>query len=393
MPPVTAPPPTRIWSADFLRVCLANFGNFGSFYLLLAVLPLYVLAVGGEESQVGLIMGVFALSALGARPVLGTLIDRQGRKPVMFVSLAGMLLASGLYLFAFNPLLLFVVRLLHGVAFAGVSTAAGAYVSEIIPPNRRAESMGYYGMFQNIALAIGPGIGLAVAPLAGFQAVFVVSAIIAAGGLVMALTLRETQRSPGGPPVPMRLFNRAALRPSLVQLLFAFTYAAQLSFLPVYAVARDLGNAGWYFFLYAVVLVVSRGPAGIVADRLGRGWTIIPGLLLASVSMLTLALATNIVLLLVTAVLFALAMAMVTPAINAMVVDVTAPSERGSALATFTSAMDLGIGAGSLLWGIVAQAFGLSALYQVATVAPLLGLLAYLLVVRNRTRPWTPAPA
>lgn len=392
-PPPGAPPvPESIWTRNFLLVSFANFGNFASFYLLLATLPLYIVSVGGTEAEAGAIMGVFALSALVMRPVIGSLVDRTGRKPLLVLSLAGMAVSSLLYLPATAIWALFLVRVLHGTAFAATSTSASTYMSELLPPRRRAEGVGFYGMFTNLALAIGPWLSLLLAQAAGFPPVFLVSASVATAGVVCALLLAPQHVArPAGPPRAWwrSLYSTAAARPALVLLCFGVAYAAQVSFLPLYAVGQGI-DPGPYFTVYAIALIASRGIAGRVADRFGRSIAIVPGLLLASVAMALIALASNPVGLIVAGLVYALAFALVTPALNAIVVDTTRPAERGSALATFSSAMDIGIALGSFLWGWVVALAGFNLLYVLAALAPLAGLLAYLLVVRRHA---TPLPA
>src|SRR5215510_1041596 len=86
-----------ILTANFVLVCAASFLFSGSMLLLLAVLPLYVTQeLHGSELQVGLVAGVFTVSAVLARPLSGRLVDEWSRK-------AG--LSLGAFLFALSPTL------------------------------------------------------------------------------------------------------------------------------------------------------------------------------------------------------------------------------------------------------------------------------------------------
>lgn len=211
----------RIWTTDFVKICAANFASFGSFYLLLATLPLYIIAIGGGEAEVGLVMGVFALSSVAARPLIGAALDRFGRKSVLIVTMIGMVIAGVSYIAAASVLVLLLIRAWHGVSFAGTTTTTMAYVADLVPHHRRAEGVGYYGMFTNISLAIGPWVALETVRLAGFPAMFAVSAAIATAGVIVSLTLRELPRPepPAGKTLwYQRLINTKALRPSLILL-------------------------------------------------------------------------------------------------------------------------------------------------------------------------------
>jgi MFS family permease len=259
-------------------------------------------------------------------------------------------------------------------------------VADILPPLRRAEGVGYYGMATNLALAVGPWLSLAVAGALGFTPVFLISAAVATTGVLLAFILRARpfQARAAVGAWWTTLLHRTAFRPAVVFMAFGVTYSAQVSFLPVYAVSKNLGDPGIYFTIYALVLVVSRPFAGKLADRLGRGWAIIPGLLLATISMVLVAAAQDLVFLAGAGALYALSFALVTPALNALLVDAVAPSERGAALATFTASMDVGIGAGAFLWGFVAQTAGFVNLYLFASIVPVIAIGLYLVFVRNR---------
>ena len=183
-------PSKRIWTADFLKISLAN-AAIGSFNLLVATLPLYVIAIGGSESDVGLVMGAFGFLAAVARPFVGAALDRFGRKSVLVVAMLGMAIANLSYIAAFSVLMLFSLRSLHGIAFAGTATTALAYAGDIVPPRRRAEGIGYFGVFGNVTLAVAPRISLQIASVAGFPTTFAIAAAVAAAGIIVSLSLRE----------------------------------------------------------------------------------------------------------------------------------------------------------------------------------------------------------
>jgi predicted MFS family arabinose efflux permease len=81
---------------------------------------------------------------------------------------------------------------------------------------------------------------------------------------------------------------------------------------------------------------------------------------------------------LLAAVLYGLAFAAVQPALMALVVDRAAPNRRGAAMGTFSTAMDLGIGSGSMIWGVVAQTAGFTAMYTASATVAVLALAVFL---------------
>lgn len=383
-----APPsgPGRLLTADFALACGGSFAAFASFYLLLATLPAYVVRIGGSESEVGLVIGSFSATALALRLVLGRAADRHGRKPLVIIGAALMVTGALLYHLAHRPLVLFGMRVVHGAGWAFFGSGLNALVADLLPRGRRGEGVGWYGMFGNLAMAVGPAAGVYVMTDWGFDSLFDAAACVALVSLVLALPLREPARTGASSP-SAALVERSALFPSAVTCLFATVYGSVVTFLAVYADRRGLGNPGLYFTVFAVTLVASRSAAGALSDRFGRAFVIVPGLLLAATSMVLLSAATTRAPFLASAATFGLGFATAQPALMALVVDRSSPERRGAAMALFATAMDLGIAVGSLLWGLVAERFGFSAMYQSAGALAAVGVLVFAAGSRRRPAP------
>ncbi|MEK7848352.1 MAG: MFS transporter, partial [Chloroflexota bacterium] len=263
-----------MFTRSFVLGCLTTLAAFISFYFLLATLPLYIVEIGGTESQVGLIIGVFGSSALLLRPLVGREADVWGRRRLILGGCVVLLVSSLLYSLTASMAGLLAVRILHGAGWAAFGTASAALVADVIPPERRGEGMGYYGMSINLAMAVGPAAGIFIQRSMSFTWMFTVAGAVAAVSVVFAALLTEprSQRSNQRGP----LFEPAAFFPSPILGLMALTYGSIVSFLPLFAVKRGLANPGLFFSVFAVVLILSRGPAGRISDRYGRGATVIP---------------------------------------------------------------------------------------------------------------------
>ncbi len=396
---VGAPPAKdRLWTSNFVLACFITLASFASFYFLLTTLPVYIVRIGGSESQVGLIIGVFSITALILRPVVGRAADDYGRRVFILAGNVILALASGLYALASTVPLLLGLRVLHGVGWAAFGTAASALVADVAPRSRRGEAMGYYGMFTNLAMAVGPAAGVILMQAYSFPVLFLASAGVALIAVVLALVVREPART-GSPRVgegpAAGVIEPSSLFPALILLLTATTYGSIVSFLPLFASERGLGNPGLFFTVYALVLLVARGFTGQLSDRYGRVAVIAPGLVLAALALWLLAMASALPAFVVAAVLYGLAFAAVQPALMALVVDRAAPQRRGAALGTFTSAMDLGIGLGSIVWGVLAQLAGYGVVYAAAGAVALAALFVFLAGARGgalAVSPLRPAP-
>ena len=93
-----------------------------------------------------------------AMPVMGALSDRFGRRPVILLSNLGLGFDYLLMALAPNLWWLFVGRLISGVTAASISTAM-AYVADVTPPERRAQSFGLVGVAFGVGFVLGPAVG------------------------------------------------------------------------------------------------------------------------------------------------------------------------------------------------------------------------------------------
>jgi MFS transporter, DHA1 family, tetracycline resistance protein len=117
---------------------------------------------GGDVSRAsyiyGLLAAAYSLMQFLLAPLLGALSDRFGRRPVILLALVGM--GINYLLLAFAPTLaLFAVGRMIAGAFGATFTAAGAYLADITPPEKRAQSFGLIGAAFGFGFITGPAIG------------------------------------------------------------------------------------------------------------------------------------------------------------------------------------------------------------------------------------------
>jgi MFS family permease len=369
--------PQRILTRDFLLTCAGGLLLFASFQILLGVLPLYLKDdLGGSDSTVGLVIGVFAFAALFPRPFIGREIDRGGSKRFLLAGALIFLTASLCYLFADSIALLLGVRVIHGVGMACFHTAAFTFVAEVAPPNRRGEAMGIWGLMSTFSTAVAPYAGLVIRDGAGNSAVFLTSAALATAAIGLILLVHESPSETVRPDrVSGGLIEPSVFTPALLVLLFTLVFGAVQSFVLLYAEEQRIERAGLYFSAFALAVLASRVFGGRLADRYGRWSVILPAMAVTIAAMLLLAVAGSLPLLLLVGALFGLAFGAGQPALTALAIDLVRPERRGAGMATFTSAFELGIGSGSIVMGLVATAAGYSAMFALCAVPPAVALL------------------
>ncbi|MEK7280772.1 MAG: MFS transporter, partial [Chloroflexota bacterium] len=227
---------------------LVNFFSASSVTVLLATLPIYIFKIGARQSEVGLIIGIFAITALIARPFSGIAADMWGRRLFMILGSIGMAVSAVLYVIATSTAPMLGVRILQGLTFSVTSTAATALVADISPPLRRGEAVGYFGMSNNLSMASGPALGVLLMELIDFKGLFWVAGGLAVVSFMLAFLVREPVRQ-SRPSFIHRpaLIERSALFPTFIFYSFAFGGGAVVTFLPLFASELSLGYPGLFF--------------------------------------------------------------------------------------------------------------------------------------------------
>jgi MFS transporter, DHA1 family, tetracycline resistance protein len=118
--------------------------------------------LAGDTARAAKIFGFFgsvwALMQFVSMPIMGSLSDRFGRRPVILLSNIGLGLDYILMALAPNLRWLFLGRVISGICAASISTAM-AYVADVTPVERRAKSYGFIGMAFGLGFVIGPALG------------------------------------------------------------------------------------------------------------------------------------------------------------------------------------------------------------------------------------------
>ncbi len=380
-----------LWSRDYVLTTLGTFSFFSSFLYLLSVLPDYIDEIGGEEWHVGLVVGSFGILPIVLRPFVGRWSDRGHRLRLMRLATVVFALALGLMVFSADVWSLLALRIVQGIGMALWPTAASSLVAEVVPPSRRGEGFGFFGMAPSGAQIIVPALGVVIADTWGFDAVFIVAAATSLATLFFTLTVQEPGRHGERRGDAASLIPRGAIFPMLIFLTFTFAFSAAATFLPLLGKDRDLGNVGLFFLVMGAVTVVARPAAGRISDRVGRVFVVLPGLLAAAAGMLLLAQAQSLGIMLAAGVPTGLGFAAVHTSLLALSIDRTPAGQHGGATAVFQVAWDIGSLVAGVGLGLIASAIDVETVFWVAGTLLLLGALGLLV---GRERGWTrPHPA
>lgn len=370
----------KIWTRDFTLICFSNFFIFLGFQMTLPTIPLYVEELGGNDQLIGVVVGIFTFSALLVRSYAGHALESKGRKFVYLTGLLIFILAVGSYGFFPTIAFLFFMRFIQGIGWGFSTTASGTIASDIIPPKRRGEGMGYYGLSGNIALAFGPSLGLTLAGVLSYKQLFIICAVL---GLIAFLlsskirykTIEKTQQVTK--KEKWDFYEKSALKPALLLFFITVTFGGIASFLPLYTAQKGIAGIQWYFLVFALALMASRTFAGKLYDLKGHRAIFIPGTALIVIAMILLAWLFNTTVLLVAAVLYGIGFGSVQPALQAWSIEKAPIHRRGMANATFFSSFDLGVGIGALLFGQIGHLFGYHTIYLVSAFSVCISIILY----------------
>ncbi len=374
----------RLWTNDLvLNLCISHF-MFASYTAMLTIIPIYVLERGGAEWQTGIVVGSFGLLSIPIRQMAGRWITNFGAKRVAVVGTAVVAIATLLHIGAFNVWLIIPARLVQGIGLAIGPVATATIIAILAPSNRRAEGMAYNGNAIAFAYLYSPLLAFWLYQQFGSGSAFVYASLMALAGTMSALGLSASRIamptepiSSSSEPEKLPLVSRSAIFPTLVFMTYTLTTAPVSTFLPQLAKLRNLGNPGLYYTGTSITQMLSLLLSGLVADRLGRGAVIVPGLLVVGAAMFLLMVADNLAMFVMSGVLNGLGFGMLQPATQSLTVDRAPPRERATALATLQQAWDVGGSGGAFIVGPLGSAIGIAATFGIAGAGTALGALGY----------------
>ena len=375
----------------------ANFALFFAFYLLTPLLPLYLVErFDATKDVVGLVLSGYTLTALLARPFSGFLVDSFPRKRVLMVCYALFFIFFGGYLGASSLLLFTIVRTLHGAPFGALTVANSTMAIDVLPSSRRNEGIGYYGLSNNLAMAIAPTVAIYLYKATdNFELLFWLALLIAGLGMAVDAGVKNEQSKSHAPARPKgekvrwvsmdRFFLLRGWLLAVNMVFFGFCFGVMSNYLAIYSkeVMGITGGTGTWFLLLSLGLVCSR-LQGAKALREGKlVMNASEGVIISSVAYLVFVLFPNSFGYYASAVMLGLGNGHMWPAFQNMIISMAHHNERGTANSTLLISWDVGIGVGVLAGGFVAELIGYKAAFWMVAVAQLAGMAIFLL--RTRT--------
>lgn len=378
-----------LWNREYCKVMCSNFMLFFSFYLLTPLLPIYLAErFQTDKDTIGLVLSGYVVAALVVRPFSGFIIDTFNRKKVLMycfclfsVCFAGYLGAASLLFFA-------IVRTFHGLPFGATTVANSTVAIDTLPSSRRNEGIGYYGLSNNLAMAIAPSAGIWLYSLTGdFRLLFWISLIVAGIGFYCTTTVRLPARRPvpGKPHLSMdHFFLTRAWLMAVNILLFGLCWGVMSNYVAIYGkeVFGITNGTGVFFALLSIGLFVSRlyGAKSLREGFLSEN--ALQGAGISSVGYTLFVLSPGEWAYYLSALLIGLGNGRMYPAFLNMFISVARNDQRGTANSTILTSWDLGMGLGILIGGVLIEYAGYTTAFAVTAGSQIVGF--FLLLLRTR---------
>lgn len=376
-------PQPPLWTRNYIIGCCANLFMGFSFYELIPVLPLYLdEVIKAPAGMLGLIMSVYVLAAIVARPWFAHKVDNGDRKRIYCIIYVCFALSFLGYYWASITFLL-MTRILQGLLWGGMTTAGPTLAADIIPASRRGEGLGFYGMTMTLGMCLGPVVGIQIYEQSSFATLTLLSLGLCLIGAVISSFIK-VPRQPVNEPVqetPKKVFDRLVLRvgiPLAINVIMAsFSYGVVVVYSSMYGKMHHFTYSGLFYALMGVGMFISRFMVGKQIDRGRVAELSVISLGILSLSFGALALFPLEPVYYGAAVLIGFGFGIFIPTFQTMKLNMAARGQRGAVNSTFFTAFDIGVGCGMFLGGKIYAWIGLNWTFGAAAVCNILAIVYF----------------
>lgn len=380
----------KLWNREYLKVMSSNFLLFFAFYILTPLLPLYLDSqFQADKDLIGIVLSGYVVATLLIRPFSGFIVDSFNRKKVLMICFFAFFICFAGYIGAGTLLMFAIVRTMHGIPFGAATVANSTVAIDVLPSSRRNEGIGFYGLSNNLAMAIAPSAGIYVYSATGnFSLLFWIALVLAMAGFICTSRVRIPSRElvTGKPKLSLDHFflGRAWLM-AINICLFGLCWGVMSNYVAIYS-QEQLGitdGTGIFFMMLSGGLVISRlvGAKSLRAGKLTQNCAI--GVMCSLAGYTLFALALGEWSFYCSALLVGLGNGRMYPAFLNMFVKVARHDQRGTANSSILIAWDLGMGIGILTGGFLAHYISYQAAFWVTAAMQGAGTLLFLTATRG----------
>ena len=352
--------------------------GMGVFYLF----PLFVLEIGGNKADIGILMGAMSLAAVFGRPWISGLVDRIGRKRGLVIASLMLMMVSVIHLFFNGPIdqtfpFLLILRLIFGTGLAFSFVSGLSMAADLAPASRLTEAIGYFGITPLIGIALGPVVGEGLIHLWGFNTIFFAALALFMSAFLSLVPMRDQfMRTPSVDTAVGDFFKVLRIplvwRMTVICVCFGVAFAAHSSFVAPFAQKHALSISA-YFASYSVAAVFARISGGYLANRFGEIQVMPAALVMAGVGFFSLIGVSTTAGLMGTGLLAGMGHGLLFPSLISVTLYPISANKRGKVNGALTGGFDAGVFAGALVMGQLGELFGFSTIFALAGAFIVLG--------------------
>ncbi|NMC55865.1 MAG: MFS transporter [Eubacteriaceae bacterium] len=389
----------KLWTKNYIAITLISFFLGIIFFLLMSTIGLYVSEQFGVAASIaGLSASIFIISSSFARVGTGRIMAKSNGQKVLLAGLIFCLLTTALYFTVKNVTVLLIVRFLHGIGAGIATTATGTMIAFVIPQSRRAEGIGNFMSSGMLASAIGPFIGILLSKSGSLKSIYIICFALGIICLIINFFIKmpEITKTENYEPIKKQrqiiinfseIFEKKALPISILIILTCISYSSIMTYLPMYAKAINMADiASIYFIFHAAGAIFTRPFIGRLMDRKGANIVSYPVLIIFAIGMFIVSRAEVPFVLLIGAAFIGLGFGNMN-SIGQTIAIQNLPSNRiGMATSTFYIFLDLGLGIGPYILGLLIPVIGFRGIYLFSFFVLLISIAVYYFLLGAKER-------
>ena len=376
--------PTKIFNVAFITIFLGSMMYNLGFGMTNAILSVYARSIGASPTEIGMVMGTFAIASILLRFISAPIMDTYNRKYIVIIAALGLSAAFTGFSVSHSIPSIMVFRLLQGAGMAFGNACFIAMVSETIPKDKYGVGIGYFTLGQVISSAVGPFLALSLSGRFGYPMAFRFNAgvMIISAALAFTIKINYTKTK----KLKLTFSNaiaKEALIPSAALILISTGSTVIQSFLVVFARGQGItANVGLYFTVSSLTMLLARPAIGKLTDKFGIIKVIIPAIFCSVIAFFFVSISNQLWTILLAAAFNAFGFGAVNPAIQALSMKAVPKDRRGSASSTNYIGNDLGNLFGPVPAGMIAGSLGYPMMWRIMSCTFILCML-YLFIFRK----------
>lgn len=379
-----------IWNKAFLSIFVINFIlNMGQF-MMNTLIPKYAEHLGATATIVGIVSGMFAVTSLCTRPIVGPATSYFKKNRLLAVTTGIIILSFVFYGFASSIPMIIAGRLLHGMGMGFLAPVTLALASNALPESKMASGIGVFSLGQAISTAVGPTLGLKLVKMVGYRYAFFMAAALLGVAFILSLQMKteEADRSAGFKISLNNMIDFDVIVPAIIMFFLGGTYSCINTFIVVYGSACGVEDIGLFFTAYAICLLFTRPISGRIADKYGIDKTVVPGIIIFAISFIIVSFSRTLPMFIIAGAVSAFGYGICQPSIQSLCMSLVPKERRGIAGNTNYMGVDTGYLlipplAGAIVTFIQqsggSKLMGYTIMYRIMTVPILIALVIFLL--------------